>query len=98
MIYVNNASIGRYASTGSMKPVLDENSHGIRIVPVSESDIHVGDIVTYEKNNELIIHRIIEIGKDENGTYFIPKGDNNPVDDGKIRFSDIKYVTVAMVW
>ena len=81
-----------------MKPVLDENSHGIRIIPKSENDIHLGDIVTYEKNNELIIHRVVEIGKDENGTYFIPKGDNNAVDDGKIRFNDIKYVTVAMIW
>lgn len=98
VINIPNASMSRYAATGSMKPVLDENSNGIRIVPSSEDDIHVGDIISYQMNGNLIVHRVIEKGTDENGTYFIPKGDNNPVDDGKVRFKDIKYVTIAVIW
>jgi hypothetical protein len=99
VINVKNASISRYAATGSMKPVLDENSNGIRIVPSTENDIHVGDIISYQNGENLIIHRVVERGKDSNGTYFILKGDNNPVDDGgKVRFKDIKYKTIAMIW
>ena len=36
VINVENASLSRYAPTGSMLPVLDEGSNGIRIVPKSQ--------------------------------------------------------------
>jgi hypothetical protein len=98
IIYVNNASISRYAATGSMIPTFDENANGIRIIPQSEKDIHVGDIITYKDGDNLIVHRVIEIGNDNEGTYFIPKGDNNTVSDGKIRFKDIKYITIGIIW
>lgn len=98
VVYVTNASLGRYAPTGSMIPILNENSNGIRIRPESESDIHLGDIITFEQNNELIIHRVIEINKDNQGTYYITKGDNNSISDGKIRFQDIRYVTIGILW
>lgn len=98
VIKVKNAGIGRYAPTGSMEPVLDENSNGIRIIPESEEQINIGDIITFEKNNELIIHRVIEKGIDKNGTYFITKGDNNDITDGKIRFNEIKYLTIGVIW
>jgi hypothetical protein len=98
VIKVNNASLSRYAATGSMKPVFDENANGIRIVPISEKDIHIGDIISYESNGSLIVHRIVEKSSDEEGTYFITKGDNNIINDGKIRFKDIKYVTIGVLW
>lgn len=98
IIYLKNPSLSRYAWTGSMKPVLDGNSNGIRIVPESADQIKVGDIITFKQGDSLIIHRIVEKGIDEQGTYFITKGDNNDYNDGKIRFSDIKYVTVAIVY
>ncbi len=98
VIDVENASLGKYAATGSMKPVLDENSNGIRIKPKSEKDIKVGDIVTFEQNDIMIIHRVVEIREDEEGVYFITKGDNNNIVDGKIRFKDIKYVTIGVLW
>ncbi|VVB78466.1 Uncharacterised protein [uncultured archaeon] len=98
IINVDGASISRYAPTGSMKPTLDENSNGIRIIPKSEKDIHLGDIITFEQDNSLIIHRVIEIGNDQNGTYFITKGDNNSINDGKIRFKNIRYLTVGILW
>ena len=98
VIDINNADISRYAPTGSMKPVLDEYSTGIRIVPKSEEEINVGDIVTFEKDNDLIIHRVIEKGEDSDGVYFITQGDNSNVSDGKIRFNEIKYVTIGVIW
>ena len=98
VINVKGASMSKYAATGSMKPTFDENANGIRIVPQSEDEINVGDIITYQSGDSLIVHRVIEKGKDSEGTYFIPKGDNNTITDGKIRFKDIKYITIAVIW
>jgi hypothetical protein len=98
IIKVNNATIGRYAPTGSMKPLLDENSNGIRIVPKGENDIHIGDIITFVQDDTLIIHRVIEINYDEKGIYYITKGDNNSLVDKKVRFKDIKYLTIGILW
>jgi len=42
-------------ASGSMEPVLDENSNGIRIIPKSENDVHIGDIVTFQRGEDLII-------------------------------------------
>ena len=98
IIKVENASIGRYAPTGSMKPVLDYGSNGIRVKPGSEDDVHIGDIISFRQNGRLIIHRVIEKGIDKNGVYFITRGDNNTIDDGKVRFKDIEYLTVGILW
>ncbi len=98
VINVKGASISRYAASGSMRPVLDKDSNGIRIKPESENDIHIGDIITFEQDNNLIVHRVISIGTDSEGFYFITRGDNNPVNDGKVRFKDIKYLTIALIY
>jgi len=98
VLKIENYSINKYAPTGSMIPVLDKGANGISIKPNSEDDLHIGDIITFRENNELIVHRIIEKGIDENGIYFITKGDNNNVSDGKIRFSQIEGVLVALIY
>lgn len=98
IIYINGASISRYAATGSMKPTFDENSNGIRIVPNTEEDIQIGDIVTYLSGENFIVHRVINKGADNEGVYFIAKGDNNTVSDGKIRFKDIQYITIGVIF
>lgn len=98
LIKVSNASLSKYAETRSMIPVLDSASNGIRIKPVSEAQIKVGDIVTFERDSNLIVHRVIEIGEDDLGKWFITKGDNSNFVDGRIRFKDIKYVTIGILW
>ena len=98
VIDIDGASLSKYADSGSMKPVLDRQSNGIRIVPKTENDIKVGDIVSYKNGNELIVHRVVEKSVDEEGVYFILKGDNNNYSDGKVRFKDIKYVTIGVLW
>jgi len=95
---IQNASLGRYAPSGSMLPILNEKSNGIRVPVYSEKDIKIGDIITFKTKEGLIIHRVIEIGKDDKGWYAITKRDNNPVSDGKIRFSQIKYKTIGVLW
>jgi hypothetical protein len=98
VISVRGASMSRYAPTGSMKPVLDERSNGIRIKPASEESINIGDIITFRRDNQLIVHRVIEKGWDNEGVYFITRGDNNSVSDKKVKFEDIEYITIAIIW
>ncbi len=98
VLKVSNATISRYANSGSMKPVLDKGANGIRIVPKSEEDIDVGDIVTYRFGGRLIVHRVVDKGEDGEGAFFVMKGDNNDFNDGKVRFSDIRYVTIGVLY
>ncbi len=98
VIHASGVSLGIYAPTGSMKPLLDENANGLRIQPRSADEINVGDIITFTRGEDLIVHRVVEKGTDATGIYFIAKGDSNDLSDGKIRFEDIKYKTIAILY
>ncbi len=98
IINVDNAKLSSYKPTGSMKPVLDKGANGIRVVPGIPEEIDVGDIISFNKNGLLIVHRIVEKGIDSKGVYFITKGDNNNFSDGKIRFENIEYVTIGILY
>ena len=98
IIKVANSTLGSYTDTGSMEPIMNENTKGIEIRPENEEQILVGDIVVFRDGDRLIAHRVVEKGIDEVGVYFITKGDNNDFSDGKIRFSDIESVVVGVVW
>jgi hypothetical protein len=101
VIDVEDVEWTRYTDTGSMEPVLGMGANGLEVIPKSESDVHVGDIVAYETDwyDGLIVHRIVKSGVDEEGTYYIMKGDNNFfTDPGKVRFSQIKCVLIAVVY
>lgn len=98
IIYIDNASLSSYQPTGSMKPVLDSGANGIRIKPENVHDIDEGDIISFRKNGMLIVHRVVTKGVDEEGIYFITKGDNNNYSDGKVRFNDIEYITIGVLY
>ncbi len=110
ILRVVNATLSDYATSGSMRPLFDFGANGIRIVPESEDDINVGDIVSFRFGSqldsfrhqtgrgELVVHRVVDKGVDGEGVYFVTKGDNGLVDDGKIRFEDIEYVTIGVIW
>ena len=60
-----------------MDPVIDFGSNAIEIVPQNQSDIHPGDIISYNNTRgDAIIHRVLRTGEDEFGWYAITKGDN----------------------
>jgi hypothetical protein len=98
VIQLDGASLSRYAPTGSMKPLFDEGANGIRIKPKEERDVSVGDIVSFNRDGDLIVHRVVEKGLDLEGVYFITKGDNVTLSDGKVRFEDIEWVTVGLLY
>lgn len=102
VIFVENAKMSRYANTNSMDPVLDQGANGLQIVPDSPNNIQIGDIITYEAEwagNKLIVHRVIKIGQDDEGWYAVAKGDNSTfTDPGKIRFDQIKYLLIGVIY
>jgi len=98
LIRIPNATISSYAPTDSMLPLLDKGANGIRISPKSEEEIQIGDIVSFKMRGVLVVHRVVEKGTDEKGVYFVTRGDNNSFNDEKIRFSDIEYITIGVIW
>ncbi len=46
----------------------------------------------------LIVHRVVDKGVDSDGVYFITKGDNNNYSDGKVRFEEIEYITIGILY
>ncbi len=100
VINISNFTLSRYSPSGSMSPVLNENSTGVNIKPDFPERIHVGDIISYyQKQGGLIVHRVVEKNSDEYGVYFIVKGDNAEFSDKeKIRFKDIDSVLVAIIY
>ena len=98
IIKVKGAMISKYANTNSMDPTLDEDSNGIEIPVTSPNQINPGDIITYERDGNLIVHRVNHTGYDKEGWYCITKGDNNFGSDGKIRFKDIRYITIGILY
>lgn len=98
---IQDAEWAIFTNTNSMDPVIDEFSAAIEVVPKTEAEIGIGDIVSYvsEFADGTIIHRVIYKGQDEEGTYFVLKGDNNPASDpGKVRFEQIQRLLVAIVY
>jgi hypothetical protein len=98
VIFINNASLTRYTATKSMDPTIDSFANGIEIPVSSTEQIQVGDIIVFKSDNELIAHRVIKIGQDEQGWFCITKGDNALENDGKIRFYQIKSITIAVIY
>lgn len=98
---IKQAQWATFTDTHSMEPVISAGSNAIEIVPTSSDEIKVGDIVSYKSEyaQGYIIHRVVYKGEDEQGTYFIMKGDNIPTSDpGRVRFSQIQRVVVAIVY
>jgi hypothetical protein len=101
VIDLEDAEWATFTDTGSMDPIIDSGSNAIEIVPSSPEAIHLGDIVSYESKyaSGTIIHRVDEIGNDQDGWYCRLKGDNlEQADPGKVRFDQIRRVVVAIIY
>ncbi|MBR9691405.1 signal peptidase I [Candidatus Woesearchaeota archaeon] len=100
-LVIKNATWAMFTDTNSMDPVIDAESHAIKIMPQKASELSIGDIISYRSSsiNGIIIHRIIDKRDDEQGIYFITKGDNNRYSDPeKVRFSQITGVVVGILY
>lgn len=101
ILNAENIQWASFEDTKSMLPIINNESNALQIVPKCPEEIQLGDIISYisKYSDGIIIHRVVFIGTDENGTYFILKGDNNPSSDpGKIRCSQIQRKVVAIIY
>ena len=95
---LEGASWSTFTDTNSMDPLFDVGANTVRI-PVPAETLQVGDIISYQYGEDIIIHRIVHIDNDESGLYFILKGDNNPTSDpGKVRPEQILGKVVAIFY
>lgn len=83
-------------TTGSMKDTIQIND--VIIVKITE-DLHKDDIISYENNEEIITHRIIEERQED----FITKGDSNNSVDKPVKKSSaigkvVKIVPKLGIW
>lgn len=77
--------------TGSMRPTLPVGS---MVFTYPQATYNIGDIITFNRGNITITHRIIE----KSGTTFVTKGDaNNASDAQKVVLKDIVGKDVAIV-
>jgi hypothetical protein len=67
LINIPNVKEGIVAASKSMEPYLDENDVVLEIMPSDPAHIHEEDIIIFQRGNDRIIHRVIEIGYDEQG-------------------------------
>lgn len=101
VLNVSNVEWSKYTNTNSMDPLLDETANGLEIKPETEEDITVGDVIVYKPSWDagLIVHRVISIEEDEQGKYYIVKGDNSETADSeKVRFNQIVGVLVGVLY
>ncbi len=97
ILQVENAKITNYESE-SMLPFLGKGANGIVVEVESAEDVNVGDVITFRRGDTLVVHRVIEKGVDEEGIYFITKGDNVDIVDGKIRFESIEHKLIGIIY
>src|SRR3989338_3661470 len=96
---IDNPLWAIFTNTNSMDPFLDETSHAIEIQPLSPDDISLGDVISYKMGENIVIHRIVEIGEDAQGAYYVVQGDNNSSrDPTMVRFNDVTGVVVAVIF
>lgn len=91
----------QYQNTNSMLPLLDYGSNGIYLPVNISTPLYIGDVVSYklEGHNHSIVHRIVDIGWDGEGKYYITKGDNVRYPDPfKVRKDQILRVMVGIIW
>jgi len=92
--------------TNSMDGTFDFGNNNILIHYEDPADqaimvsmLRVGDIAVYKTETMYAIHRIIKMGHDDKGKYFTFKGDNNAsVDPDRVRNSQIKYVSIGVIY
>ena len=96
---VPNAVWAQFTNTNSMDPSFDETSNALEIKPESPYSIRPGDIIAYKTVYGTIIHRVVDVRSDQEGVYYIVKGDNNSLPDPfKVRYADVEGVVIAIIY
>jgi hypothetical protein len=98
-IDIAGARWASFTPTGSMLPVLGSTAHALQVIPRNPEDIKVGDIISFHADGAIISHRVIEVGEDETGAYYVTQGDNNPgADPLRVRFEQVDRVVIGILY
>jgi|TARA_Y100000031_G_C8178983_1_gene365491 hypothetical protein len=99
IINIKNSNWRKFIDSNSMDPLIDQGTTTIEIKP-RKNEIKVGDIISYnvDEYDYALVHRVVKIGNDEEGIYFITKGDNYWKEDSKVRFSQIEGIVVGVLY
>jgi len=87
-VWMSTGLLGFYPTvvgSGSMQPTLNVGDLAI-VIQIKPSQIKVGDIIQYWQDEEMKLHRVVEITESETGKIFITKGDANPAPDPDLVF------------
>lgn len=100
-------SIGILAiGSGSMSSTINKGD-AVVFTKYKNQEIKIGDIVLFQKNEKILVHRVIETEINNNEEIYYTKGDNNNTqDEGFITSSDIigiykfkiKYIGHPTLW
>lgn len=81
----------------SMTPYINEGDIVI-VKKYDEERIQKGDVITFEKDEETITHRVVEITENNGIKEYVTKGDNNTIEDSEtVRYEEIKGIQVITV-
>lgn len=65
---------------------------------VPEEELQVGDVITFEKDYQVITHRIIKIDDETGKRVYTTKGDNNNIEDKeKIEYEQIQGKSILII-
>ncbi len=85
LVYFTSGYFHYYAvaiATGSMDPVIKKGDVAIIEKTKDYGSINEGQIIAFQSNNIMIVHRVIRKVKTSSGYYFYTKGDANNAEDG----------------
>ncbi len=80
----------------SMEPAL-HTGDVVLTREVDPDDIRIGDIVRFRIGDTEVLHRVIEIYRNDTGAWFVTKGDNNEDADRPIQAEQIEGRVVAVI-
>jgi len=91
--------VANVADTGSMDGLLDFGHNVILTDNFEKSKLAVGDIIAYQVYTNLVLHRIVEIGNDIQGRWYLTRGDNNIINDPyQLRDANLKYLLIGIIY
>ena len=98
-INFNNITFFNITGGSSMLPAIHNNSTQLYII-LGNNLLYIGDIVRFKYKEDIFMHhRIIDIRNDEEGIYYITRGDNNPLNDViKIRKENITHKLIGILY
>ena len=72
-----------------MKPNINKGDVVVIEKTNNYKNIKIGDVLAYKYDNIIIVHRVINILKENDEYYFYTKGDNNNSEDNFVIYEDM---------